>query len=207
MKSCLNFGVEKQDSHLKNIEIWRELSGRFEFLPGEQYWTLADPNSIEFDSVHNSGILQRPNQYHGINDDPDKISALRAKHKMVDKTNFHAGDWCLVVDNERPCPCGGIIYIDSMNQPDQIRAKASTMLVAAMRSCGPGTLICMNVCGESLHGKILPFNAFWANVRRQVPSTIADLWQRIEDKYGNTDFLPPKTNTRQMCCMFFWRIE
>lgn len=209
MKRRVHYGAKKRPSHLKNIEVWRELSKRFHFLTNEQYWTLADPESVEFDSIWGSGLLRHPNQYHGINRDPERILDLRADHDMIDEKNFHVGDWCLVVDNERPCPSGGLVYIDSTSQPDQARAKASTMLVAAMRNCGPRTLICLNVCGVNPYRghKDISFDAFWSNVHKQLPSSVEASWSPIIDKNGDTDFLPPKTNATQMCCLFFWRVK
>lgn len=209
MKRPTYYGLKKRSSHLKNIEVWRELSGRRMLSLKEQYWTLADPNSIEFDSVRSIGLLQRPNQYHGVNNDHSKILELRDKHSGLNEKNFHHGDWCLVVENERPCPCGGLVYIDSMNQPDQVRAKASTMLAAAMRSCGPNTLICMNVCGVNPYKghKDLSFDAFWANVHEQLPISVERLWSPVIDKNSDIDFLSPKTNATQMCCLFFWRAK
>jgi hypothetical protein len=209
MKHRVHYGVKKRASHLKNIEVWRELSGRSRFLPREQYWTLADPESIEFDSVWGSDLLRRPNQYHGVNRDHDRILELRASHNLIDKKNFHLGDWCLVVENERPCPSGGIVYIDTMNQPDQTRTKASAKLAAALRNCGPRTLVCLNVCGVSPYRghEDLSFDAFWANVHDQLLPAIEKLWEPLIDKNGDTDFLPPKTNATQMCCLFFWRAK
>ena len=209
MARRIHYGAKKLDSHLKNIEVWRELSGRYRFLDSEQYWTLADPESVEFNSVWGSKLLQRPNQYHGVNRDFEKILELRAKHSEVSEENFHHGDLCLVVENERPCPSGGLVYIDSMNQPDQTRAKASTMLTAALRNCGPRTLVCLNVCGENpFKGhKDLSFGTFWANVHDQLSPAIEKLWRPVVDKNNDTDFLPPKTNTTQMCCLFFWRAK
>jgi len=197
-----HYGVKKQASHLKNIEVWQELSKRLCFLSDEQYWTLADPESVEFDSV--SGLLLRPNQYHGINNDRDKILELQTKHAEVSKKNFHLGDWCLVIDNEHPCPSGGLVYIDTTHQPDQTRAKASTMLAAAMRNCGPRTLVCLNVCGSRTD---LSFDAFWANVHDQLSPSIENLWRPVIDKNRDTDFKPPKTNATQMYCLFFWRAK
>lgn len=203
MKRGPKYGIEKRHSHEKNIDVWREFSKRNRFTSEEQYWTLADPESIEYQSVN--VLLRSPAQYHGVNDDQDKYQKLIDKHPAG--VRFHRGEWCLVVENERPCPSGGIVYIDTMHQPDQLRAKASTMLAAAMRNCGPRTLLCLNLCAVNpLRGhKDLSFDRFWFNVSNQLNSALADKWMRVFDKNGDTDFKSEITNITQMVCLFFWR--
>lgn len=203
MRRIPRYGAEKHHSHEKNIDVWRNFSKRKRFTPVEQYWTLADTESVEFESM--SALLRSSEQYHGVNDSEDKIAKLKGMHP--EGACFHLGDWCTVVGSERPCPSGGIVYIDTMHQPDQLRAKASTMLAAAMRNCGPRTLICLNLCAVNpLRGhKELSFDKFWVNLSKQLDGPSRSRWREVLDGDGNSDFKSKKTNITQMVCLFFWR--
>lgn len=197
----MQFGDKKRPSHQKNVAVWRDLSGRHVLYPHEQYCTLADPDSVEYESMVETGVLHSPTQYHMVNNDAS-IDALIMKYPFIPRDNFHLGDWCMVMTSIHPCPHGGIVYIDTMDEPDGVRPLASSMLVSAMRACGAGTLLCLNLCySRPYTGKLVPLEKFYQNLEINMGKD----WFHVEDSEGTTGFLPPKTNRTQMLTLYFWR--
>jgi hypothetical protein len=203
----MKYGVKKRASHAKNVEVWRELSHQSQFSPENEYWTLADPDSVEYESMHSLGVLKSNRQYHVVNDDESKIEDLKKKYPEVPSINFHLGDWCHVVSSNKPCVGGGIVYIDTMEEPDHRRMVASTMLASTMNVCGAGTLICMNLCYTRARCRPTPLSleAFFHNTGSLLNSDQLDSWLQVEDGLGCFGFRPPKTRQTQMLTLYFWR--
>ena len=198
----IKYGKEKRFSHQKNVEVWRELSGRNKFSPVEQYVTLADTSSEEYESMMDLSILDNPSQYHMVNRDMEKLTILKKRYPLVPADNFHHGDWSIVMNCGPLCHHGGIMYIDTMSEPDNTRPIASTMLAAAMNNCGPQTLICMNLCYTNpRRSKALSLDKFFENLKKHsLPK-----WKMIESADNQTAFTPPKTSVTQMITFYFWR--
>jgi len=198
----MQFGDKKRPSHRKNTAVWCDLAGRSTFYPYEQFCTLADPDSVEYESMMETGVICSPTQYHMVNNDASKIAALIKKYPLIPRDNFHLGDWCLVMTSMNPCPQGGIVYIDTMDEPDGIRPLASSMLISSMRTCGPGTLLCLNLCHSRPYtGKLVSLKRFYQNLEPHMDKN----WLHVEGSDGTTGFYPPKTNRTQMLTIYFWR--
>jgi hypothetical protein len=203
----MKYGDKKRGSHVKNTDVWQELSGKPRFSLKQEYWTLADPDSVEYESMDSLGILRSPSQYHFVNDDPSKIAVLKAKYgKQVPEQNFHCMDLCHAMLNS-PCKHGGIVYIDSISEPDKKHPVASTMLISALRNCGPKTLVCMNMCytRPECGNKILPIGTFLSNVDSGLSESYKNLWAEVRDQDGHYGFCPQKTGMTQMLTLFYWR--
>lgn len=190
---------EKRRAQLQNIRIWRSLARRRRLRPAEQYWTLMDAKSFELETVEGSGLLVRRSQFHGVNNIPGNFRECVRNFPGI---SAHPGDWLDVMGTAPACPKGGIVYLDTMAQLDEISAEASTLLAATLEVCGPGTLVCANFCYTNpyrSHRKI-PFGRFADRLLRFLPERVSSRWKTPSKAY-----LPEKTSSTQMVTFFFWR--
>lgn len=203
----------KRECHLLNIEHWRQLTGRKALNPDEEYWTLADDESFEVESLEQAEFLPDRSLFHACNDNEGKLKALAKKFPGINTHHGHmertAGDFCM-------CPHGGIIYLDTTYRLDLHRANASYLLTVVMQSAGPGTLICANVIAQNVYNKkrLLPETFF-----KRVMKNFSDFsqWEPSSEIRGAivhptsgwvllpTRFIPKKTSRTQMNTFFLWK--
>lgn len=190
---------QKRNSHFKNIEVWQHLTNRKSLNASEQYWTLMDDNSFEVESLEMCEFLVR-NQFHGVNLDEEKCDKCRDKFPGI---NINHGEWCEVVRRNSPCANGGIVYLDTMCQLDQVKSTGSTLLLATLDSVGPRTLVCANYCHDNPRSRTKVISP--AHFIERIGVDICNSnWEHI--KFGDYDaYLPEKTNMTQMITFFFWR--
>jgi len=193
----------KQKAHLKNIEVWSHLTGRRVLSPEEQYWTLMDDNSFELQTLEEQGFLKKA-QFHGVNRDAEKVQACKTLFPGIET---YLGEWTDIVRRYNPCTNGGLVYLDTMSQLDQISPVASTLLTATLDSVGPNTLVCANYCMDNPRSptKKIPYDVFVSRILDRFEfSTATRSWEHI--KFGQYDaYLPGKVNQTQMITFFFWR--
>ena len=122
----------KHRAQLTNIAVWSLHSGRCTFNPDEQYWTLMDDKSFELETVETAKLISSRQQFHGINDNREKYEACLKNFSGI---TGHFGDVTAVLRRIDVCPHGGIFYLDTMSEFDEISAVASTMLAATLITC------------------------------------------------------------------------
>lgn len=197
----INYKAEaKHEAQLTNIEAWRKITGRKSLYAKEQYWTFIDSESFEIDTIESAGFLRSRRQFVGVNYDPYICKNYSKKYgvRTIDLP------WDLAVLKERPCPNGGLIYLDTMDELDgEKNRRASTLLNCTMRAAGKGTLICANFCFNRprVSSKPLPLDVFVDNVR------LPKGWSLVPSPAGHDFNLPPRTNRTQMVTFFFWKAK
>ncbi len=194
----------KHLDHLKNIQVWRELTGLKHLRSNEQYWTLCcEPETTR--EPEDMLEICKPQQFFGVNDNAKVILAYREKYPGIPKSNLLIGSWQNVIREILLCPYGGLVYLDGQDQLDVKKPKASSLLVDTLRLSGPGTLVASNFCLDN------PYCGFKrTDIRAFVERVAQGCWgipvKWLEDE--TTDcYLPRKGGRTQMVTFFFWRIR
>jgi len=187
MSDNLDFrGESKECSYRENIDRYLRLRPEG-FGADEEYWTFAHDKSGEVPFMEEHLLVSR-SQFHGVNSSAEIAESCRAQFPGA---IFHVGDWSQVLDRTPICPRGGLVYLDTMNEPDGIRPVASSLVSQTLRRVGPGTLVCVNLCAEGRSSKKVSFETFFKRVQEDAGEMIGDI------------FYPPKSHAFQMATLYF----
>lgn len=194
MSDNLDFrGVHKECSYRENIDRYLRLH-HDGFGADEEYWTFAHDKSGEVPFVEEHLLMSR-SQFHGVNSSAEIVESCRAQFPGA---TFHAGGWSQVLDRTPICPRGGLVYLDTMNEPDGIRPVASSLVSQTLRRVGLGTLVCVNLCTEARSSKKVSFETFFERVQESA----GDCSLMVGDI-----FYPPKSHAFQMATLYFLKVS
>jgi len=180
---------EKRNAHHVNVAIWSNITGRKSFYPCEQYWTLIDSTSNEVDNILESGLIASRTQFHGVNLSSDVCREFSKRTEV----QTYAGEWLAVIAAEKPCPKGGLIYLDTITQVNGHRS--IEMATRTIESSGKNTLICANFIIENPR-KHVTLDVEYFSKHLELPANCTLL------EYG---YRPEKTSKTQMQTFFIWK--
>jgi hypothetical protein len=132
---------EKVKSRERNVELYRQLTGRHSIPVDRAYWCLCsaqtDSPDSEINQLTSLGLLNKT-QFVGVDNDPALIEQNRVTHP---EAAWIAGDWAKVIlatEDFNPA----LVNLDTTSVSGKV---ALGMTVTTLNLCPPDTVVLVNV--------------------------------------------------------------
>jgi hypothetical protein len=105
--------------------------------------------------------LITPDQFHGVDFDPDLILANQIDHPTA---HWHCGSWLDIISEEDFQP--GLISLDTMHESGRL---SLNLCASTMKLCPSGVVLLLNVCQSSPHRNPMTTDEFLQELSVRVP--------------------------------------